>query len=172
MKLIKASLEEKCSLSQLDLMSKEQSLINEFLCSENLVARWKWTSGNLVAKNLIPWESQCTNTLADNFLWSANDPFVTLVAAGFYEVTLGVFSRKKPTCQVFLNGEPLLSMANANSYVVHHSSGKLKDVKSALSGPTGLTMVEYFLLPHRARISVSYVCDLPGEGFICIRRIT
>src|SRR3990167_783676 len=134
-KLIKANLEEKCSIADLDLISKEQSLINEFLCSENVLGRWKWVSGSLANKTLIPWEQECINTLVDNFLWSKNDSFVTVVSAGVYEFTLAVFSRKKPTCQVFLNGEPLLSMVNSNSYVVNHSGGKLKDVKSPLSGP-------------------------------------
>ena len=96
------------------------------------------------------------------------------------KVTFGLFSRKKPSGQFFVNGEPVLSLMNATSYAVHHSSGKLKDLKGNLSAsssglnssvPTGLTYIEYLLLPARARISISYVCDVPGEGFLSLKRI-
>lgn len=56
LKLIKASIQDKCTLKELDLFSKEQALVNEFLCSENITARWKWMSGNLQNKTLVPWE--------------------------------------------------------------------------------------------------------------------
>ena len=69
---------------------------------------------------------------------------------------------------------------NSTSYAVHHSSGKLKDSKGGVNSPnnglnssvpTGLTFIEFVMLPARARISISYVCDMPGEGFLGIKRI-
>lgn len=42
---------------------------------------------------------------------------------------MGFYSKKKPTVQLIVNGITILSAVNSNSYVVHHSSGKLKDIK-------------------------------------------
>jgi hypothetical protein len=58
---------------------------------------------------------------------------------------MGFYSKKKPTVQVIVNGQTIVSAVNSNSYVVHHSSGKLKDVSN--SEIAGLTYVDYFLLP-------------------------
>jgi hypothetical protein len=74
-----------------------------------------------------------------------------------------------------VDGEPVVSAVNSSSYAVHHSSGKLKDIKQAGAlnsiALTGLTWFDYVVLPARARLSVSYTCDLPGEGFISLKRL-
>jgi hypothetical protein len=92
-----------------------------------------------------------------------------------------LFSKKKPSGQFMVNGEPVLSLMNSTAYAVHHSSGKLKDLKSNASQagnaslnssvPTGLTYVEFLMLPPRARVSLTFVCDGPGEGFLSLRRL-
>jgi hypothetical protein len=69
---------------------------------------------------------------------------------------MGFYSRKKPTVQIIVNGNSVISAVNSNSYVVHHSSGKLKDVKSKENPVSGLTLVDFFLLPARARLAISY----------------
>ena len=49
------------------------------------------------------------------------------VAPGLYELTFGFYAgAKKPTVQVLVNGETILSAVNSSSYVIHHSSGKFK----------------------------------------------
>lgn len=169
-------------MKELDLILKEQALINELLCSENIVGRWKWRTGNLREKTYVPWEEQSINTLIDNFKWEKNDYVVTVEASGLYEVSFGLFARKKPTGVFLVNGEPILSLVNSNSYAIHHTSGKLKDVKSSLADPnsaplnsatpTGLTFIDFIMLGPRSRISVKYVCDVPGEGFLNIKRVT
>lgn len=68
---------------------------------------------------------------------------------------MGFYSKKKPTAQLIVNGQTIVSAVNSNSYVLHHSSGKLKDVSS--SEIAGLTYVDYFLLPDEARIAISYM---------------
>jgi hypothetical protein len=88
LKIIKSSIQEKCSVKDLDLYTKEQALVNEFLCAENVVGRWRWRSGNLQNKTLVPWEEQTMNTLTDNFIWEKNDTFITVQVSGLYEVGL------------------------------------------------------------------------------------
>lgn len=64
----------------------DQAAINESLCTENIVGRWAWKSGELKSGNSIPWEIQLANTLPDNFLWEKDKSSVLAVAPGLYEV--------------------------------------------------------------------------------------
>jgi hypothetical protein len=41
---------------------------------------------------------------------------------------MGFYSKKRPTVQIIVNGKSLISAINNSSYVVHHSSGKLKGI--------------------------------------------
>lgn len=111
-----------------------QSLINDALCSENCVARWVWKSGIVKNGYAVPWEAQIVNTAPDNYLWEKDKTSIVIVAAGLYELCLGFYADKKPTVQFLVNGEPVLSAVNSASYVVHHSSGRLKNVGKHSSG--------------------------------------
>ncbi len=105
-----------------------QTLINDALCSENYVARWTWKSGQLKNGYAIPWESQTVNTAPDNFLWEKEKASVMVVTGGLYEINMGFYAEKKPTVQLLVNGEPILSAVNSASYIIHHSTGKLKNI--------------------------------------------
>jgi hypothetical protein len=90
LKMVKTALQDKCTMKELELYTKEQAMINEFLCAENVVGRWRWRSGMLQNKTLVPWEEQTINTLTDNFLWEKNDTFITVIVSGLYEVILAL----------------------------------------------------------------------------------
>jgi len=68
---------------------------------------------------------------------------------------MGFYSKKKPTVQLIVNGQTIVSAVNSSSYVIHHSSGKLKDVSN--SEIAGLTYVDFLLLPDSARLAISYI---------------
>ena len=117
------------------------------------------------------------NTLSDNFLWEKDKPSIIVVAPGLYEITLGFYAKKKPKVDVLINGEIIIGaissgrfILNLFSYVVHHSSGKLKDTKNSSGCVTGLTMIDFVVLPARARLSVGYQGDM-GEGFLGLKRL-
>ena len=125
---IHKELDVKANLEGLERLNKEQSSINESLCTENIVARWAWKSGELKSGSMVPWEIQLSNTLPDNFLWEKDKTNVLTVAPGLYEVvillfmcnniqkvTFGFYARKKPTVQFLVNGEPILSAVNQAS---------------------------------------------------------
>ena len=151
----------------------EQTSINEALCAENCAARWLWKSGELLNGFAIPWEIQTINTCPENFLWDEDKSTVLTVAPGLYEINFGFFSSKQPTVQVLVNGEPILSAVNTSSYVIHHSSGKLKP--SGKTHPdgnlTGLTMIDFIALPARARVTLSYKGENRCEGFLGLRKL-
>ena len=144
--------------NELNEALQEQNQINEALCAENCSARWLWKSGELQNGFAIPWEIQTINTCPENFLWDEDKTMIMTVAPGLYELNFGFFSAKQPTIQVLVNGEPILSAVNTSSYVIHHSSGKLKNTGKPHSqgNLTGLTMIDFIALPARARISLSY----------------
>ena len=120
----------------------------------------------------VPWEMQSVNTCPENFLWDEDKTCILTVAPGLYEITFGFFSNKKPTVQLLVNGEAVLSAVNSSSYVIHHSSGKLKSLGKHSSGHvTGLTLVDFVALPARARISLSYSGENGAEGFLGLRKL-
>ncbi|KAM3136861.1 hypothetical protein pb186bvf_011120 [Paramecium bursaria] len=146
---------------------KEQAMLNDSLCSENILARWQFKGQFLSPGSLVPWNNQIVNTLTENFLWEKDKPNILVVAPGFYEIKVAFFAKKKPKIDIMINGETVIGAINNTSYVVHHSSGKLKDIKSSI---TGLSMFDFIQLPARARINVAYQGDL-GEGFLSLRRL-
>ncbi|CAG9312921.1 unnamed protein product [Blepharisma stoltei] len=150
----------------------EQQTIIEALCAENCVSRWIWKSGNLDESSYVPWEVQSVNTAPDNFMWEKDRAYIITVAPGLYEVMLGFYSRKKPTIQILVNGEPILTAINSASYAVHHSSGKLRSVSNHSNGNiAGLTLIDFIALPARARISIVYNGELHAEGFLGLRKL-
>lgn len=115
---------------------------------------------------------QSVNTCPENFLWEEDKTSILTVAPGLYEITFGFYSNKKPTVQLLVNGEAVLSAVNSSSYVIHHSSGKLKSLGKHSSGNlTGLTLIDFIALPARARLSLSYSGEAGAEGFIGLRKL-
>lgn len=161
------------TLAELNRVVGEQSLIMESLCAEHLLGRWIWKSGRTKGeKHLVPWNVQNINTNPENFVWEKDRCAITTVAPGLYEVTFGFFTRKKPSVQLLVNGEPVLSAVNSASYAVHHSSGRLAAVGPHPAGNvTGLTLIDYLALPPKARISCSYQGEEGGEGFLGLRKL-
>ncbi len=88
-----------------------------------------------------------------------------------------------------MNGEPVMSAVNTASYVIHHNStGKSKDVsinkhssgnvtgiflmRNYLFNPSlGLTVIDFIVLPARARLSIAYSGEYEGEGFLGLKRL-
>lgn len=50
-------LDSKSTQDDMNNLVNDQAIINESLCTENIVGRWTWKSQNLKQSNLIPWES-------------------------------------------------------------------------------------------------------------------
>ena len=80
-------LDTKAGQDELTNIVNDQALINESLCTENIVGRWAWKSGDLKSGSTVPWEIQLANTLPDNFLWEKDKTSILTVAPGLYEVT-------------------------------------------------------------------------------------
>jgi hypothetical protein len=70
---------------------------------------------------------------------------------------------------LIVNGQTIISAVNSSSYVIHHSSGKLKDVSN--TDIAGITYIDFLLMPDGARLAISYQGDCGGEGFFSLQRI-
>ncbi|KAI9009479.1 hypothetical protein BC832DRAFT_368240 [Gaertneriomyces semiglobifer] len=89
--------------------------------------QWLWKSGALKFGSCVEWNLETVNTDQENFHWTNNAHQIKIATAGLYEITLAIFTKCKPSLQLVVNGESVLSAINSPSYVVHHSSGYVKD---------------------------------------------
>lgn len=106
----------------------------------------------------------------DTFVWEKNKSTITVLEPGIYELSFGFFTRSKPTVQVIVNGEAVMSAINNSAYVTHHSSGRLTTTGS--SGiVTGLTGLEFLSLPSRSKVSIRCSSDEKAEGFMSLKRL-
>lgn len=48
---------------EFDQFASQQKVVNEVLCSQNVLTRWAWTSGTLKGGNLVSWDRELVNTL-------------------------------------------------------------------------------------------------------------
>jgi len=102
----------------------------------------------------------------------SNNEFLTVIILRILQITFGFFANRKPTVQLLVNGEPVLSAINSASYVMHHSSGRLTAVGQHPEGNiTGLTMIDFLALPAHARLAISYSGEEGAEGFMGLRKL-
>ena len=165
-------IEKKINFDDFTNAMDNQAIINDALCNENSLGRWLWKSGKL-NNNLIPWEIQSVNTSPDNFIWENGSNFIMINLKGLYEINCAFYNDKKPNIQIMINGEVILSAINSNSYVVHQSNGgRLKGIgKTSFGNVTGLSMIDYIMLPDKAKLQISYVGDEGGIGFVGLKKL-
>ncbi|KAI9329181.1 hypothetical protein BDR26DRAFT_1011868 [Obelidium mucronatum] len=138
---------------------------------------WLWTSSTLKLGSSIPWNLQSTNTDPMNFKWEKDVTCIRVQEAGFYEISFAFFDVSwKPSVQVVVNGESVMSALNSPAYVVHHSSGFVRngdgDVRPGTV--TGLSLIDFLSLPAKSTVALHYhggKKELVGHGFLGIRRL-
>ena len=171
-KILKKEVGGMTPLADFSSAMDNQAIINDTLCNENNIGRWLWKSGKIKNNLAIPWEVQIINTSNDNFLWEKDKAFINIKEGGLYEIKMGFFADKKPMVQILINGEVIISAINSNSYVIHQSpGGRMKGTgKTSFGNVTGLTMVDFVLLPDNAKLSISYTGE-KGIGFLGLKKL-
>ena len=149
-----------------------QAIINDTLCNENNIGRWLWKSGKIKNNLSVPWEIQIINTSPDNFIWEKDKTIININEGGLYEINIGFYADKKPMVQIMVNGEVIISAINSNSFVIHQSSGgRMKGSgKTSFGNVTGLTMVDFIILPDKAKLSITYTGE-EGIGFLGLKKL-
>lgn len=114
------------------------------------------------------WDAEAANTQPNALIWDRHRSGIIAVQGGLYEVKFGFFSAAKPQVTLLLNDEPVLASKGAkgpdkqtSAFEHMHTSGNV----------TGLTCVEYLILPPKARLSFRLKGNSPQEGFFLIKKI-
>ena len=178
---IHSELDSKSSLEDFNHAMNNQNNINKYLAEENSVAKYIWKSGNVSKGYAVPWEEQIVNTLPENFIWEKDDICIKVKKKGIYLISLGFFVEEKPTVQVMINGESVLSQVNSNAFIVRqdnskefnlNSLGKIEDKEqNGYNCITGLTMNEFLCLGNMSKIVISYSGSNAVKGIMSIKQI-
>ena len=171
-KNIKNELITKVNTNDFSNAMDNQAIINDTLCNENNIGRWLWKSGKVKNNLSVPWEVQIINTSPDNFIWEKDKSIINIKEGGLYEINLGFYADKKPMVQIMINGEVVLSAINSNSFVIHQSpGGRMKGTgKTSFGNVTGLTMIDFIILPDNAKLNISYTGE-EGIGFLGLKKL-
>lgn len=112
----------------------------------------------------------------ENFLWEQDSFNIKVAEAGLYEITLAFFTKTKPSVQLIVNGESIMSAINSPSYIVHHSSGYVIDGNGKMQEGvvSGLSLVDFLALPSKSTLSIHYhgvKKQSLGHGFLGLRKL-
>lgn len=152
-----SELDRKANLQELNDQFSEQNALNQLLCSESCTGRWVWRSGN-TRSGLVPWETEAVNSCPENFIWERDSTAIITLAPGLYEVYWGFYSKKRPSVELIVNSDPVLST-------------QPRKAASSSSKVSGQTCIDFLTLPAKARVAVSVNSPTPCEGFLCLRKL-
>ncbi|KAI8897345.1 hypothetical protein BC833DRAFT_594276 [Globomyces pollinis-pini] len=138
--------------------------------------QWLWNSGTLKLGSAVPWNLETTNTDPENFKWDADNHNIRIKDAGLYEINLAFFTKAKPSIQLVVNGESVLSAINSPSYIVHHSSGFVTDGTGRVESGTvtGISLVDFLTIPSKSTVSIHFhglKKNIPAHGFLGLKRL-
>ena len=109
---IHTELDSKVPSAELTDQLQDTQLLLQTLSAETCVGRWLWKSGEIRGSYAVPWELQSVNTCPENFLWEKDSTTILTNAPGLYEVVGAFYARKRPTVQLLVNGDVVVSVKN------------------------------------------------------------
>lgn len=130
-------------------------------------AVWIWRT-NCLSQGLVVWDSETVNTDPSSIVWDRSKSGVLLVQGGLYEFSFGYFGLNKPHVELLLNNEPILSSRSQKPQ--DKAFGQFEHMHN-LGNITGLTCIDYFIMPPRAKISFVVKGSSQYEGFLFIKKI-
>jgi len=145
-----------------------QAIINDTLCNENCIGRWFCKNG--INKNnnyIISWDNQMVNTSPDNFIWEKDKTFILINEEGLYELNLSLYSEKRPTFQVVVNGEIIINN-NQNNSTMNKKMIIQKNNES--NNLIGLSIIEFIMLKKQSKLSVLFYGG-KGTAFIGLKKL-
>ena len=175
-------LDNKSSLSDFKHAMNNQNSINSYLAKENSIGKWLWETGHISKGYAVPWESQVINTMPENFIWEKDDISIIVKEKGIYLLSLAFFVKEKPTIQVIVNGENVLSQVNSNAYIVRQENinefsninfgfSKEDENENGYNCVTGVTMNEFLCFSNMSKIVISYSGNNSVKGMMSLKQI-
>ena len=112
------------------------------------------------------------NTSPDNFIWEKDKTYILVNEDGLYELIFGFYSDKKPNIQIIVNGEIIINTQINNNSITNNNylTSRKMYGKSALGNITGLSAIEFIILPKQSKLSVCYNGEI-GTGFIGLKKL-
>ena len=153
-----SQIEKRLCIDEFEVHVAGQNIINEAICAENRIARWIWKSGDINSGSIV-WDAQAVNTSQDIFIWDKGKVTIQVLQPGLYQIEFGFFAKKKPTVGIVVNGETVIIGGNSLS-----AKPWGKQITS------GITLVDFLVLPNRSRICIAYSGE-PAEGFFGIKKL-
>lgn len=144
-----------------------QAIINDTLCNENCIGRWFCKNG--INKNnnyIISWDNQMVNTSPDNFIWEKDKTFILINEEGLYELNLSLYSEKRPTFQVVVNGEIIINNnqgSTMNKKIIIQKNSESNNL-------IGLSVIEFIMLKKQSKLSVLFYGG-KGTAFIGLKKL-
>ncbi|KAJ3306562.1 hypothetical protein HDV03_004691 [Kappamyces sp. JEL0829] len=167
-----------------DVSACKQLFLNQSTQPFYRCAQWLWNSGGLKLGSAVPWNLETANTGRlrsitldpDNFKWEQDHFNIRIAEAGLYEISLAFFTKAKPSIQIVVNGESVMSAINSPSYVIQHSSGFVMDGNGKVEPGTvtGISLVDFMALPSKSTLSIHYhgvKKNNPAHGFLGLKRL-
>ncbi|KAJ3375240.1 hypothetical protein GGF31_004358 [Allomyces arbusculus] len=139
-------------------------------------AMWLWKTGTLKHGSAIPWTVEAQNSDTTNFVWEPGHAVVRVAEAGVYELAFAFFTKCKPSIQVVVNGESVMSAIHSPTYTVHHGSGYVTDGdtgRTRAGAVTGMSLHDYLALPAKSTVCLHWhgKVDHAVEGFMALRKL-
>ena len=119
---------------------------------------------------IIAWDNESFNSDAGAVVWDRAKTGIMLVHGGLYELSFGFFGSNKPHVELLLNQETILTSLVARPQEREKQVGHFEQISSA-GNVTGLTCIEYFIMPPKAKINFIVKGSLSYEGFLLIKKL-
>ena len=107
------------------------------------------------------------NTSPDNFIWEKDKTFILINEEGLYELNLSLYSEKRPTFQVVVNGEIIINNNQNNSTM---NKKMIIQKNSESNNLIGLSVIEFIMLKKQSKLSVLFYCG-KGTAFIGLKKL-
>ncbi|KAH0569394.1 hypothetical protein SS50377_27243 [Spironucleus salmonicida] len=152
-----------CKLKEFDLTCNNSS---------NIIvptAKWLWKNKKLSSQNSIIWSEEAQNTLQSNFLWEKGKSQILIVSPGCYQVQFVVFSRKRPTIQIMVNGECVISAMSGGVGTTLYSTPKGAGSQTFY----GQSLVDFLYLGGNSVVQLSIGTEFSSclSGFMQLQRM-
>lgn len=175
---LKALINSKCSIENMDSIIESQTQLNDFLCYENCLGRWTWNSGNLQNRYQIPWEEQLINTVTENFFWEKDCCSIIIINKGYYEVNVScVTSASKIRMEVLINNQVMIFKEKNDE--LETEKNPTQEITIARPGISlnylgGLSLSEIVHLTTRSKLAVQLFSNATAdrcEALLCIKKL-
>jgi hypothetical protein len=149
------------------LSSPNDVLLSKLPAVYQKSALWLWRN-NHTQRDLVLWDNESFNSEPNSLIWDRHKTGIVLVQPGLYEISFGFFGSTRPHVDLLLNDETILTSKPAKQkeksfgqFEVLHTSGNV----------TGLTCIEYVIVPAKARLSVQAKASSVQEGFLLVKKV-